>query len=305
MKTIVQQCKAVFLAIVLTTILVGCGSGADTPETFFNGIKDAAEKNDPSAVWETLPSSMQSDVDSLAHDFGEKIPADFYDSTWELVRRISSLLESKREFVLNTPTVKMGLMQLNALEQDQFEASYDQIVPMINALSESQLSSAAGLKQFNMSSFLSRNGNKLTTAIVSMLKITATQNIQASDGMQVWQSLSSLQVTVVSEEGDTAIVQTTVDLPDIFKQNGMDDTEKVSMTKVDGKWIPSDLHNRFAFAIADAKRHIATTDFSVTGEQMMVMSMMVGMADAILQPFEQSNTQQEFDNAVMQLMTMF
>jgi len=305
MKTFTQQLIKFAIVIIATAILSGCGGNEDTPTTFFNGIKDAATNNNPSAVWDTIPFSMQRDVDSLAHDLGNQMPAEFYDSVWELVSRVSALLENKREFILNTPMVQMGFLQSSPQEKDQFVATYDYIVPAINMLASSQISSAGGLKTFNTSRFLTNNGHQLTDAIVSLIQVAATQNQEASAGLQVWQSLSSLKVTTVSENGDRAVVQTSVVLPALFAQSGVDGTENVSMTKVDGKWIPSDLHNGFGLVIAEARLNIAKTDFNVNGEQMMGMSMAVAMGDVVLGPLEAANTQAEFDQAIQQLAMLF
>jgi hypothetical protein len=304
MKTQILLLKNSIIAVLMTIFLVGCGSN-DTPTTFFDGIRDAATNNDPVAVWNTIPHSMQKESDSIVHELGNKLPAEFYDSTWKLIRRISSLLETKKNFILNTPVVKMGLMELSAQEQLQFNASYDNLIPAISALSESQLATTDGLKKFNTTKFLSRNGNIITTALVSFVQIAATQERDASAGLQAWQALSSIQANTVSIDGNTAVVETTIALPAYFSGRGVNDNQTVSMTQVEGKWIPADLQNGFSIALAEAKNNIATTDFSINGQQMLGMAMAVSLADNFLQPLEQASTQEEFDAAVMKLTMMF
>jgi len=140
---------------------------------------------------------------------------------------------------------------------------------------------------------------------MSLVDMAATQEASASAGLQVLQSLSSLQASIVSENGDNAIVKTSVALPEMFLTNGADGTENVSMMKVDGKWIPADLYNGFKIAMAEAKTNIAETDFSVDGQQMLGMTMMVSMAGTFLGPLESASTQAEFDIAVQKIMQMF
>ncbi len=306
MKTITRQLiKKLTVFAIATTVLVGCSGNEDTPSTFFEGIKETAVTNNPSAVWNTIPSSMQNDVNSVVHDIGNRLPSEFYNSVWKLVSRLSNLLDTKKEFILNTPIVQMGLLQLSPQEKEQFVATYDFIVPAINILASSQVSSTEGLKTFNSSKFIANNGRQLTDAAVSIMQVAATQNREASAGIQVWQSLSSLQVTTLSETEDSAVVQTSVVLPSLFAQSGVDGTEKISMSKVDGKWIPSAMQLGFKAAIAEARANIATTDFSVNSQQMMGMSMAVAMADKALGPLEAANTQAEFDMAIQQLAMMF
>ena len=305
MNLLIQQLKKLLLVVIASSFITGCNGSSDTPSTFFEGIREAASNNDPSAVWDTIPSSMQNDIDSIAQDYGNRLPEKFYDSAWTLVRRLSSLLENKREFIMNTPVLQMGFLQATEEEKAQFIAAYDYIVPAINKLGSSQIGSVNGLKTFNTSKFIAINGSQLMDAVISLAHVVASQDQDASAGLQVWQSLSSLQVTTVSENGDNAIVETSIDLPLLFTQRGVDGTEKVTMKKVDGKWIPLDLHLGFKAAIAEAKANLATTDFSIGGKEMMGMSMIAAMADVALGPLEASSTQAEFDNAIQQLSNMF
>jgi len=135
MKKCTQQLiKCSGLVIFAGLLLAGCSGSEETPTTFFEGVKEASQNNDPAAVWNTLPASMQSEFDSLAHDVGNRMQAEFYDSSWILIRRISTLLETKKGFILNTPIVQMGMLQIDAEEKEQFITTYDSIVPAINLL---------------------------------------------------------------------------------------------------------------------------------------------------------------------------
>ena len=281
------------LFVMLPLAMVGCGGGVpDSPTAMFDAAREAAVKNQPVLVWNTLPSSWQADVDDLIHEIGRKVPAELYDKTMDTARKVVQILKTKKQFVWNTPLVKMQMSQMTPKERADAETAYDAIVTLGEALTQSDLSTAAGLQRFNVKSFLTKYGSRIHTALVAVIRTAAAQEPEAQMFLMVIEGIKNLKASVVSESGSTAVVSIT--MAPIGQEN-------MDMVKVDGKWVPKEMaegSDSLPAALAMAKVQLSSQDFSTSSAQVMQVTMMLSMVDAVIGPLEKANTQAEFDQAL-------
>ena len=101
------------LFIMLPLAIAGCGGGgSDSPTAMFDAARDAAVKNDPVLIWNTLPSKWQADADGLVHEIGKKVPAQLYDKVMATAGMAFNIMKTKEEFVWNTPMAKMQMKSI-------------------------------------------------------------------------------------------------------------------------------------------------------------------------------------------------
>ena len=288
------------LFIMLPLAIAGCGGGgSDSPTAMFDAARDAAVKNDPVLIWNTLPSKWQADADGLVHEIGKKVPAQLYDKVMATAGMAFNIMKTKEEFVWNTPMVKMQMSQMTPQELSNAKAAYDAIVTLGEALTQSDLSTAAGLDRFAFKSFLTKYGSEIYVALITAIRAASAEEPGAQQALLLSESVKNLMATVVSTSGDSAVVSVTIPgLPDGALPSSM------NMQKVEGKWVPAEMAMMFPTMMSAAHAEISNMDFSASSAEVMQVTMLLTMVDAVIGPLEKATTQAEFDQALAGIAAM-
>ena len=110
------------------------------------------------------------------------------------------------------------------------------------------------------------------------------------------QKLLQTKIEVISTEGDNATLRMTA--PD-------EDPEEMQLTRVEGRWVPSDMVDDWDQNVAEARQKLAAmTDEEIQQGSMQAM-MMIGMVDGALAQLEAVETAEEFDQALQGLLGPF
>lgn len=291
------------LLLVAAVLLVGCDKGTpSTPTSMFDGLRESMVEDKPVLFWDTIPTTWQQDVDGLVHEFGKKVPAELYDRVMATAKKIVTVLKDKKQFVMNTPMVKMQMSSMTAAQQEDANKSYDAVVSLGEALTSSDLSTAAGLQKFNMTTFLTKYGPEAHTAMVTLLTLAAAEEPQAKQALDAMDAIKKMTAKIDSESGDTAMV--TVQMPPLPGGMALPNDGTIPMSKVDGRWVPTPLVMMWPMAINEAKQELAKEDMSTDSAQVAQVTMVLGLVDAGLAHFENAKTQAEFDQAVNGIMGM-
>lgn len=283
--------------------LAGCDRPApSTPTSMIDGLRESMVKDQPVLLWDTMPASWQQDVDGLVHEFGRKVPAEVYDRTMTTMKKIVVVLKDKKQFVLNTPVVKMMMSSMTPTEREDATKSYDALVALGDALVSSDLSTAAGLQRFDMTSFLTSYGPEAHAAMVTLLTLAAAEEADARMALEAMEAIKKMSATVDSESENTAMV--TITMPPLPGGMALPDGGVMPMSKVDDAWVPTSLAMMWPMAMTEAKQQLAQEDMSTSSEQVAQLSMVLSMVDTGLAHFENAENQTEFDQAVSGIMGM-
>lgn len=267
-----QTCSLILAASLLT--LAGCGkpkpAGPDeTAKTFAKGISDKK----PEVIWELLPASYQTDLNGLVAAAAAKTDPDLHAKTVETLKRLVTVLKTKKEYILGSPMLK----EVPNINQAELQKNYDSAVGMIDTLVASDLSNLDKMKKPDLGNFLKETGGKLMAQAAAVSAATPDDEMNKELA-----KLSQLQAKVLTQTDTTAEMDVTVD----------GKTEKVKLTKVEDKWVPDDMAKEWAEKMAEARKGV---DGMKMAEGKMQILAMLGAASTVLEQLEKTKSQEEFD----------
>ena len=214
----------------------GCGresvSIPDTPDGTVKAVIGGLAKHDLRYVWAALPDSYQADVTGLVRDFANAVDQEVYDESVNLVQRVLRLLKSKKTFILNHPMTK------GMLEKDRVSANWDSFVGLFETVVNSECSSISSLKKLDVAECLAGTGSEF------MRKLAEVSKMSTEDPMA---RLGEISVKLV----ESTLVNATVEVTAPDKP-----TEKVHLTKIDKKWLPSEMAAEWPTKIREARKEL-------------------------------------------------
>ncbi|MBK8097909.1 MAG: hypothetical protein IPK26_12430 [Planctomycetes bacterium] len=226
------------------------------------------------ALWEFLPKSWQTDVNTTVRTMADKVDARLYEQAFVILQQAAEVLADKKQFVLNTPALK----QLSpGAQKAQMEAGYDQLVQALRAIGGSELGKHSALQKFDGARFCKSGGSALLQQLMQ-----ATQ----ADGSTGADMLAGMSVKTLAQNGNRVLLQFTVPGQKPSKEEYL---------QVEGKWVPVELVRKWPTVIKQAKMALAAMPAGGNQEDQAQMRMGLGMADSVLKQFAAAKTQAEFD----------
>ncbi|QDT40898.1 hypothetical protein Pan241w_09570 [Gimesia alba] len=279
--------------IVTLPILSGCGKPAEQgaqeaaqpakplgPAESMQALIDGVNNQEMQAVWNFLPGSYQKDVNGLVHEFSTKMDPEMYNGTFQTGQRIAKLLKDKKEYILKNPMIE-GL----PVPQEKVAQYWAPTVGILAAIVNSDVSSLDKLKTFDGGKFLSSTGNQVAKDIVSFSDLIPTKEGELS----LSEKMKQTKVSVVSTEGDTATIK--IEAP------GEEPKEQM-MVKVEEKWIPKTLADKWKTQMEDAHKQLAElTPEKVTAQKEQTLAGLKKTND-ILAQLESAKTEEEFNKTL-------
>ncbi|MBL7222858.1 MAG: hypothetical protein ISS72_03300 [Candidatus Brocadiae bacterium] len=282
---------AAAIAAVACMGLLGCGGGdptvPDTPDGTVTAVAAALADGKPQVLWTAMPASYQKDVTGLVRDFAGKVDADIYDKGWGLAKKLVKVLSEKRSFILGSPALAQA-----GIDKAKAEAQYDAIVGALDALASSEVSSIAGLKSVDVGSFLRTTGAKLMAAASKASALTKKDEYNK----EFVADMKGMKAEVESVDGDTAKVKIT--------HAGASKPKTAEFVKVEGRWVPKEMADGWAEAMADAKKGLAKMSGEAMAKQKPQILAMMGAAEPMLDLLLKADSQEKFDQAIGQTMGM-
>jgi len=234
----------------------GCGSPFDDPDTAVRHVLAELADNNPRALWDSLPRRYQEDVHGLIHAAAAKLDPDVYDQAFALGRRFLKIVDRKRDLVLD---------QLPPFfPRDRVEELWDPMREACQVVMASSVSSIQGLRTLDVGAFLGGTGGQAMTFL--------TEAFERQGGNTPASVLTAIEVDLVRSTGETATIRVT------SPQHGA--SEELSMTKIEGRWVPSRLAQGWGMAMGQARAALDKMPSMTEGP-------MKAMAKAELARFEQ------------------
>lgn len=226
------------------------------------------------AMWEFLPKSWQTDVNSVVRTLADKVDARLYEQAFAVLQRTAKVLADKKQFVLNTPAIQQ---MAPGAGKDQMSAGYDQLVQVLQAVGKSELAKHAALQKFDGARFCKGGGSALLRQLM--------QAPQA-DGSTGADMLAGMQVKTLAQNGNRVLLQ--------FSIPGQKPSREEYL-QVEDKWLPMELVRKWPTVIKQARMALAAMPAGGNQEDQAQMRLALGMADSVLKQFEDADTQAEFD----------
>lgn len=249
----------------------------DEPAAAIETITRELAAGNGGVLWQAMPSTYQTDVNAIAQLAGSKIDAEVYDQSFGLLGRLTDVADKQKEFILNT---ELGGAQPEE-QVAKLEAALPSIIGFLRAITNSPIASSAGLQAFDGQAFFSDTVSELlgySEAISSL-----------SDEATSLSSYKDVLVKTLESSENTATLEMTA--PD-----GTTETEE--FTKVDGRWVPTELAVAWQHNIANAKGQLETITPAQIAQNKPQVMQVVGMLDGVLTQIEAAETQEQFDQAL-------
>ncbi|MDG2055548.1 MAG: hypothetical protein P8J86_12700 [Phycisphaerales bacterium] len=297
-----KQYTSLAVAVTFVLLLNACGPSSahkDTPDAMFVAAKEAVINDKPVALWNAMPSTYKTQINGLVHDFGAQVDAAGYDAVMGMVRDVAAMLKDKKTFVLNSPMIK-SQMASEDIPMKVMEENYDMMVTFLQALSDSDLGSAAGLQKVDLGAIINKYGGTMIKLAKSVMEAAPPNSAaEVAQVKMMMEMLKKSSFVVTNKTATTATVTVSEPGPDGKPAPG----QAVTMVKVDDGWVPQEMADQFEQAIAQAKAQMAV-EMQDLNSGLKQAPMLVGMASGMMEPLKKAKTQAEFDKAVSQLMGM-
>jgi hypothetical protein len=199
-----------------------------TPEAAVQAVFDGLRASKPVVVWDALPGSAQQSLDSLIGRSISSVDPEVWDHTVANLKKLVTLLETKKEFILASPLWKTG--QLPKL--DDVKASWDPGVKLLRTVVDSELVDRHKMSAFNGRDFLDGTGAKVFVQLRALTKRMKSDPLAIIDTAKV----------SVTKQSDT-VAKVTITRPDPKAK-----PIELGLGIVDGKWTSPQLNMGAGFA---------------------------------------------------------
>lgn len=273
-----------------TLFLTACGpmsdAGAaaevtipDAPDAAMKTIFTELADGNGGVVWQAMPVSYRSDVNTVVRLAGTKIDAEMYDQSFALVGRLGEVINKQKAFILNTSLAALA----SAEEKAKFEEALPAVTEFIKIIATSNIATSAGLQSFDGQAFCN-------TTVTEIVKLTDQLSKLNDDPTQpTLGDLRNAEFTVIESDDNSATMTITT-----AGQPG----ETEQFTKVEGRWVPADMAAEWTQQMTETKAKLeAMTAEEVSAMKPQVMGVLT-MMQGVLTQLETAETQAQFDQAL-------
>ena len=250
--------------------------------TLEHAIRGLSADRDPGVLWELLPADYQAGIDGWRVALAAAIPEQDYDKAMALVRRAGAVLKRRSDFLAANMPLKIMLQALGDVSEDDLAATVAASGDVFLILGNSEMRTRAGLAATDTGQFLHVTGTKLLRSAVRAIRITGIDPIA---------SAQAAEVQILSETDAQAQIQ--------VHANGQD--MALSLTRVQGRWVPSDLARRWADLDAQVLEAIRGMNLDSSPARQQVMDMVL----ADLQTLEEIESRTKFERHLMQAFSRY
>ena len=258
-----------------------------SPDGTVRAVAEGLADRHPEVLWQALPPTYQKDITELTHAFAERMDPAVWEATFALGSRTAGLLRDKKDIILAS-----SMAEAAGEEREQIEGGWDEMVSMFDSFFSSGVSSLDTLKTIDWEQYIATTGKDLMDLAAEKSKADGDDTFDR----EFTQKLRQAEVEVISNQGDSATLRMTA--PD-------EEPEEMQLTRVEGRWVPTDMAKDWDKNVAEAKAKLAAlTDEEMQQGSMQAM-MMIGMVDGVLAQLETVETAEEFDQAIEGLLGPF
>jgi len=287
-------------AVCMFGFLIGCGGDKDAPTKPENASGPAAEsstgvpetadaavmrvvrglqQDHAGAVWDFLPKSYQSDVNSLVSEFASEMDAELWSRGFGLLNKLIKILKDKKEFILGSEQLAQA-----PVDAEQLSQNWDTLLQLLTTIVDSDLSDVEKLKTFDGGDYLEHTGGALMRQLAVASKLVPEDPYNS----QFKQKLDKVVAKVIETEGDIAVLELT-------DPDGM--VTKVDFVRVNRKWIPAAMKADWPVQIAQMRESVKQMPQMLAAVKPQVMDS-IKMVDGLLDQISAAKTQEQFTQAV-------
>lgn len=272
------------LTLILVAALAAPAASAeitlpDDPAGTVTAIADAVGDGHPEVLWQALPATWQADVVSLTQEFANSMDPAVYDGAFAMVQRAVRVVRAKKPLLMQS-----SMMQMAGDDRAATEQKFDQAMAALDTIASSDIATLDGLRKLDWNRFLRTTGG----ALIERLDATAEDGEPSPTA-----KLQGVSAETVSRDGDHATVR--VMAPG-------EEPETVELTRIEGRWVPTEMATDWSDKIAQARTGLASQDQNAKAQTTSQMMMVLATANGVLDQIEQAQTPEQLDAVIGGLM---
>jgi len=253
----------------------------EAPDAAIKTILTEFAKGDAGILWDAMPASYQADVDTIAQTFGAKTDPELYNKSFALVDQLAGVLSKQQNFIVGSVAENSADTAEAAEKLEEIKQAIPEVVKVLQTLTSSSVASVEGLKAFSGQDFFDTTISSITAQMKELAELSG-------EGFSM-DDLNALVVNVVESDDMTATLS--------MSAPG-EEPQLESFTKVEGRWIPTDMANQWTAQIAEAKAQLeAMTPETIAAQKPQIMGALT-MVEGVLTQIGAAETQAQFDQAV-------
>ena len=273
---------------VILFVFSSCGKSARVekklgPAETITYAATSTANNDMGAVWTLLPKSYRTDINSMVHMIGDKMPKSIWDEAFTLVGRIGKVLETKQDIILQ---MMDGNLPPNTSKED-VKFGLASVGKMLSTLASSEIAKVENLKDIDLA-------DVADTTLTDIMKIVNNEKVKKifqsqnpSKSELFFDALQNVKAELVSESGNSAKVKVT---------DPKGKVEELELVKVEDKWISKKMADEFKTGIAQAKTQL-TEGLKKLPEMQMQVGMGIGMISGVVTTLENAKSADDIKKA--------
>ena len=255
-----------------------------TPDGTVRAVTAAVADRHPEVLWQALPPSYQKDITELTHAFAGRMDPAVWDAAFGLGRKASAILRDKKALFLGT-----DMLQATGDDRQRIEDGWDSVVSVLNSFFSSDVTKLETLKTIDWERYLSTTGRQLMSQAAEVSKARGDNAYEREFASK----LQRTKVELVSRDGNQATVRLTA--PD-------EEPEDLLLTRVEGRWVPSEMAADWGVKVAAAKEKLTTITDEELAQGSAQAMMLIGMADAMLNDLAAVQSSAELDQKLQGLL---
>ena len=222
-------------------------------------------------IWDAMPASYQSDINSVAHLLAEKVDAELYNKIFYLIRRIIDVANKQEKFIFNT-NFGDKISEENLVK---VEAAWSPIIGLTKCLSRSSIANAEGLKSFDGQSFFG-------STVSSLIRYT-TDIVLSSGGKKPFEYSS---IDLLESNNKRTILGLT---------SASGTVQRMEFTNLQGRWIPTNISSEWVKTMAEFKRKLEAINPEELAKNKPRLIALIAMLEGVLKQMDMAETQVQFD----------
>jgi hypothetical protein len=251
----------------------------ETPDGVVQAVMTAVVVDDkPQALWTAMPAKYQADIKGVIGEFANKMDKELWDKSFAVLGKLVKVAKDKKAIIL---TLAKEQGKAAPVDMEEVAKNWDSVVSLLEAIINSEIKTIDGLKKVDPETFMG-------TTLATIIKHGKTFGKASEDAMEALDKFKKAKVSLVKMEGDKATIK--------LETEG-EEPKEMELTKVEGKWVPTDVAKDWDKNIAELKADIGKMDFQGDGKGQYLATL--GMVEPTLDKLLAAKDDKEFMAAIM------
>lgn len=277
--------------LVVAFLAIGCGPKRaaipESPPEAMKAVVDGLGDHRPQVLWDALPPSYQTDIREVVSAFCDNMDPAIYDRGFRVLGKAVQVLQEKKDYLAKSPI---------ALSTPLFESlmgsQWNDTVGLLDAIARSDFSTLAGLRQADPGRVLATTGHRVMAGLDSM-RILAQRSPGLNRWEQMGQDLKEARLLFVKADEAHGRLKITAGTNSALKD--------VELTRVEGRWMPSEMAAAWKQRIAESKERMAKLSGPEFAKAKPIISMVLGTLEVSMDSLLRAKSQEEFDRKLGEL----